>query len=196
MSESINCDNYNDYFTPAVLAAVRPYEKKLPNRNDGGLSADDLIQTAIMMLIRRKRATVQDMAKLLTRNILYAYVIWVRGSETGRQGTQQDRYMAGVPIEPHSTIKELTIADPSKDWMLLLDIDQAVRKLDAKEQRMVRLKFWDGLSDVEIGKRLGVSKWTVVRHMKPILAWLRVELASYAPEHGGKTLPDSSVVGL
>ena len=118
MSESINCDNYNDYFTPAVLAAVRPYAKKLANRTDGGLSADDLIQTAIMMLIRRKRATVQDMAKLLTRNILYAYVIWVRGSETGRQGTQQDRYMAGVPIEPHSTIKELTIADPSKDWML------------------------------------------------------------------------------
>jgi RNA polymerase sigma factor (TIGR02999 family) len=72
-------------------------------------------------------------------------------------------------------------SDPWEDEVL--DIDAALHKLAALDERqaiVVELKFFAGLTEVEIGKVVGCSERTVKREWDFARAWLEGELAEYA----------------
>ena len=65
----------------------------------------------------------------------------------------------------------------------LLALDQALEKLaglDARQARIVELRFFAGLEVAEVAEILKVSKRTVEGHWTHARAWLRRELASGA----------------
>jgi len=83
-----------------------------------------------------------------------------------------------VECEPDTAID-----DPWSDE--LLDINAALEKLsliDARQARVVELRFFAGLTEAEIGQVLGVSDRTVKREWEFARAWLEDELAEYACE--------------
>lgn len=62
----------------------------------------------------------------------------------------------------------------------LLEIDEALTKLakrDARQAKIVELRFFGGLTVAEVSEVLGVSKRTVEAEWTMIRAWLRRELA-------------------
>lgn len=59
----------------------------------------------------------------------------------------------------------------------LLEIDEALAKLDSRQAKIVELRFFGGLTVEEVAAVLGVSKRTVEAEWTMIRAWLRRELA-------------------
>lgn len=67
-----------------------------------------------------------------------------------------------------------------KDWALdLLDLDEALgrlAKLDERQARIVEMRFFAGLTEVEIAGILGVSDRTIKREWEFARAWLHGQL--------------------
>ena len=62
---------------------------------------------------------------------------------------------------------------------LLVDLDEAIEALatqDSISAKLVKLKFFAGLSGDEIGRQLGISRRTVTKEWTVARAWLRREL--------------------
>lgn len=178
--------SYEDLLTPSVLDAVRPYAEKLAKRTRGGLETDDLIHDAVHTLLRRKRAQVDDMTKLLTFRIYCTYCDWVYGEnwkaaveERPPFAAPQDRYMATGTLPIYDGVKQLTVPDPAESWELPLDIERAIHTLNAEEQQLVKWRFWGELYDREIAEQLGVARETVTRRFPAILAKLQKQLLGY-----------------
>ena len=69
----------------------------------------------------------------------------------------------------------------------LLDLDRALERLAARDERLVRLvecRYFAGLSEEETADALGISLRTVQRDWARARAWLREELSGRAPAKG------------
>jgi RNA polymerase sigma factor (TIGR02999 family) len=78
-----------------------------------------------------------------------------------------------IALDEQCTISQKHDAD-------LLAVDEAIEKLaaiDARQARIVELRFFGGLTVEEVAEVLGVSKRTVESEWKIIRAWLRRELS-------------------
>ena len=74
----------------------------------------------------------------------------------------------------------------------LLAIDEALTKLEAHDPpkaRLVKLRYFAGLSEDDAARALGISRATAHRHWRYARAWLLSELRGPAESHdeGGKT---------
>lgn len=69
------------------------------------------------------------------------------------------------------------------DVVKLDDALTALAKLDARQMRIVELRFFGGLSVEEIALFLGVSERTVLRQWGLAKAWLAVELGAGVKSH-------------
>lgn len=58
----------------------------------------------------------------------------------------------------------------------LLDLDEALDRLEARQRQVVEYKFFGGMTEREIADVLGVSKRTVQRDWRKARAWLYREL--------------------
>jgi RNA polymerase sigma factor (sigma-70 family) len=66
----------------------------------------------------------------------------------------------------------------------LLDVHESLsklEKLDARQGRIVELRFFGGLSIEEIAEVVGVASKTVTRELNMAKAWLYGELKQYYP---------------
>ena len=71
------------------------------------------------------------------------------------------------------------IADPCDDYATLLENDalaRAVAALSPRERHILRLRFVDELTQLEIGERIGVSQMQVSRLLSSVLQRLRATL--------------------
>ncbi len=51
-----------------------------------------------------------------------------------------------------------------------------LRRLSPRDRLVLRLRFADGLTQREVGERIGVSQMQVSRILTRLLAWLRAEM--------------------
>ncbi len=51
-----------------------------------------------------------------------------------------------------------------------------LRRLSLRDRLVLRLRFADGLTQREVGERIGVSQMQVSRILTRLLAWLRAEM--------------------
>jgi len=56
----------------------------------------------------------------------------------------------------------------------------SLRRLGARDRAVISLRFFDGLTQQEIGDRIGVSQTQVSRILSRVLAWLRTDLLGEA----------------
>lgn len=77
-----------------------------------------------------------------------------------------------------STLESLDHAFASADARLLLG--SAVRRLGDRDRTVLELRFFEGLTQQQIGDRLGVSQMQVSRILNRILTQLRVEITGAA----------------
>lgn len=85
----------------------------------------------------------------------------------------------GDSDDPEAVLGALLVGADDKDWALSIAIAVALRTLTPREELAVRLRYWHGLTESEIGRRLGVSQTTIYRMMPAILAKLRWQLEDH-----------------
>ena len=199
MSE-IEPTNYEAMLTEDVLKQVKRYSEHLSSRVHGALTPEDIVQAAIVMMLRReKRPPVHDMVGFLQWRMQLVVFDWTNGWHNEGEvplpfSTPRERYLATRPM-PDTTdhIKALQIPDPSQSWGLLLDVERAVHTLTPTEQQMVRELFWDEVMVSEVAKRAGVTMRAIQRRMIKVKEKLREALKDYdTPERDGKRWTGSS----
>ncbi|HWT17083.1 MAG TPA: ECF-type sigma factor [Patescibacteria group bacterium] len=81
------------------------------------------------------------------------------------------------------TLRDGGVADPEREQRWWLDLERALQRLARIDERLVRvveLRFFAGLSDIEIGELLGVTERTVRRDWDKARAWLAEACADLA----------------
>lgn len=140
-------------------------------RPDHTLQATALVNEAYIRMVDqtrvhwRSRGQFFAVAARCMRRILVDYAR-ARGSEK-RGGGQRRVSLSDVELGESSRLDDL------------MDLDQALERLaelDARQARVVELRFFGGVSMGEIARTLDVSPATVDRDWRTARAWLSAEL--------------------
>lgn len=140
-------------------------------RPDHTLQPTALVHEAYLKLVAQRNANWQSrahffaLASQLMRRILVDYA---RGRLRAKRGGKQAR----LPLD-----KVFIISRGRCDELLALDESlERLGKLDARQSRVVELRFFGGLTVDEAAKVLGVSSKTVKREWSMAKAWLYGEM--------------------
>lgn len=156
-----------------VMAELRRMAERMmrAERLNHTLQPTALVNELYLHLLTGNRMDVQDrshffaLAAMAMRRILVDHA---RAKRSQKRGGQQLR----VEIEG------LALAAPG-NFSQMLDLDQALdrlAKIDARQCRIVELRYFAGLDEDEIALQLGVSNRTVKRDWAMAKAWLYGEL--------------------
>jgi RNA polymerase sigma factor (TIGR02999 family) len=141
-------------------------------RTNHTLQTTELIHEAYLRLVDQKNVKWQNRAHFfavaaqMMRRILVDHARRRRRVKRGGSAAQ-------LPLE-----ESLTLAAVNSD-VDLLALDEALKRLaeiDARQCRVVELRFFSGLSIEETATVLGVSRTTVKDDLNLAKAWLRREL--------------------
>ena len=136
-------------------------------RPDHTLQPTELVNEAFIRLVDQKRVSWQDRAHFFTiaaqmmRRILVDHARRKRSVKRGAGATRVSLNDAVGTVSP-STV----------DIMAVDEALDALGKLDARQARVVELRFFGGLSVEETAAALGISAMTVKREWVTARAWL------------------------
>jgi len=143
-------------------------------RRDLTLGATALVHEAFLRLIDQTRVNWRDrshfcaIAAKAMRRILIDHA---RARRAAKRGGEWQRLTLEEALD--------ALAGPSVD---INDLDEALNRLaeaDPREARVVELRFFGGLSNVEVAEALRVSVRTVEDDWRMARAWLRRELSGH-----------------
>jgi RNA polymerase sigma-70 factor (ECF subfamily) len=139
-------------------------------RPDHTLQATELVNEVYLRLVGHTQQ-LQNSAHLravAAQGIRHILVDHARARRTGKRGGQAHRI----------DLDGLEIGSPATDEKVLA-LDDALSRLsewDARQARVVELRFYGGMTEVEIGEVLGISARTVKREWKQARDWLYHEI--------------------
>jgi RNA polymerase sigma factor (TIGR02999 family) len=162
-----------DELLPLVYAELKRLATRYLRRESAGhtLQPTALVHEAYLRLVDqrrvrwRNRAHFYGIAAQIMRRILVDHA---RARHAGKRGAGWRR----VPLVDENT----AAGAPDVD---VLALDEALRRLsafDGRQERIVELRYFGGLTIDETADVVGVSTATVVREWTVAKAWLRAEL--------------------
>ncbi|MHC4400347.1 MAG: RNA polymerase sigma factor [Planctomycetota bacterium] len=120
-----------------------------------GQSAEEIVQDTISCFWERGFSTYQDLGEgSLARFLLVS--VWYRSSERRKRDRKHNvgrsELRADAPPDPSSGPEETAIGNEHRSIL-----EQAVDRLPEREKKAIGMRVGDGLTFVEIAKRLDVS---------------------------------------
>lgn len=160
---------------PLVYEELRRIAHRELSREAPGhtLSTTALVHEAYLKLVQLDRIDWKNRAHLFAiaarsmRRILVDYAV---RRKAGKRGGGR----VPLPLDEAAAVTE-------EDLDSLLALDEALRRLEAREERygrVVECRFFGGMSVEETAEALGVSPATVKRDWTTARAWLNRELAA------------------
>ncbi len=162
--------NALDELLPMVYRELKAISRNYIRGERSGhtLSATALVHEAYVKLIDQNRITWQNRAQFfavvstLMRRTLLQYA---RTRNAQKRGAGED----------HLTLRETIHFFGDTTEIDIIDLDEALTelgKLDERKCRIVEMRFFAGLTEVEIGEVLEISESTVRREWRAARAWL------------------------
>lgn len=170
-----------DRLTPIVYAELHRIARRhmADEREDHLLQPSALVNEAFVRLLEgapvewASRAHFYAFSARVMKQIL---IDFARGQETDKRGRRA----------PHIGLSGIEgLAGEGGPALDFLDLDAALRELaelDARQERVVELRYFGGLENAEIAEVLEVSEATVIRDWRAARAWLFARL--HASERG------------
>ncbi|MBM4130964.1 sigma-70 family RNA polymerase sigma factor [bacterium] len=161
-------------FMPLVYGHLRKLaESRLRHeRGDHTLQPTALVNEVYLKFERQNRLDIRGRTHFLAMSATAMRQVLV---DHARQRNAQKRGGDALLV----TLDESTAIDPGRAQDLL-DLHRALEKLaelDPVEARIVEMRFFAGLTEVEVARELGVSERTVRDQWSHAKAWLRHELS-------------------
>lgn len=176
-------DDLRERLVAAFLPVTRELARRYSNR---GVPEDDLVQIAAVGLVtalnryelsprlpRAPRPT--ELAEVL--NVLLHDVLEALRAADAHHSVSLDR--PAPSHEPaYATLRDLVPEprDPIDDIERRHTVQALVSSLDERDRRIVELRFSLGLTQTQIGKRLGMSQMHVSRLLACILSRMRAQM--------------------
>lgn len=165
-----------DEIMPLVYGELRRQARRYLRRERANhtLQSTALVHEAYIRLVGQRDVTWQNRAHFfgiaaeMMRRILVNYALRAACEKRGGEAVT-------IALDRGT----LQVADRSAD-INLIELDEALDRLaelDARQARVVELKYFGGLSIEETAEVLGVSNATVKREWNMARTWLRAELS-------------------
>lgn len=161
-----------DELFPLIYDALRARARNYLRGSDGRLQATELVHEAYLRLVDQSSADWQGrthffaVAAIAMRQIIVDHV---RHHGRAKRGGDLRAVTLDEGVAP--------VADPNVDVFALYEALERLGALDARQARIVELRFFAGLNVEEVAEVLGVSKRTVEGEWTHAKAWLRLELS-------------------
>ena len=141
--------------------------------------ADDIAETVFLKLWTHREGIVLTDNAEQSFAMASSYVFMIARNTVNdyfRELTQIEKYRSSFAKE----LCELTYVENRIDAKKCLEIvDSVVGKMPAARRKVFVLSRFQGMSNLDIAKKLQISKRTVEKHISDSLSQLRLELASY-----------------
>ena len=160
---------FADVYTELRALAARYLHRE---RKSHTLQPTALVHEAYLKLVGQTRVDWQGRAHFLAiaaRIMRQILVDHARRHRAARRGGNRHR----ITLDDNLLIE----SDRNVDLLALEDALTKLTKLDPCQAEMIELRFFGGLSIVEVAKVIGKSKRSVEREWTMIRAWLRRELS-------------------
>ena len=144
-------------------------------RSDHTLQATALVHEAYLRLVNQSDRTWQNRAHFIgvaaqvMRRILVDYA-------RARRATKREGMLQRVPLEEPLLFTE----QQSEELLALNEALERLTQIDARQSRVVELRFFGGLTVDETAEALGMSSKTVKRDWSVARAWLHREVSKSA----------------
>ena len=164
-----------DQLMPLVYETLRSLAGGYLRREKPGhtLQATELVHEAFLKLVR------QDQVDWKGRTHFFAVgAVTMRRILVDHARAKQRKKRGGTLLPVVINEEQLSVSIQNHDDILA--VDQALAKLaeiDARQARIVELRFFGGLTGEEIAEALGVSRRTVQQEWRIARAWLRARLS-------------------
>jgi RNA polymerase sigma-70 factor, ECF subfamily len=141
-------------------------------RSDHTLQATALVHEAYLRLVNQPERTWQNRAHFIgvaaqvMRRILVDYA-------RARRAAKREGMLKRVPLEEPLLFTE----EQSEELVALNEALERLTQIDARQGRIVELRFFGGLTVDEIAEALGMSSKTVKRDWSVARAWLHREVS-------------------
>ena len=188
------------YATPTIIGEIKRHF-----RDRGGIVR---IPRALQELNARLARLVEELTGQLQRSPTVIELATAAGTDPEHVLEALEAFRAALP----RSLSQVTVADDGEELDPLellgntdpgyeLSDDRAVlapglRVLDEREQLIVRLRFCDGLTQLQIAGQLGISQMHVSRLLRHALEKVQRKLASDAAVGGGVGASGFSNAGL
>lgn len=163
-----------DRLIPLVYDELRTIAGRLMRRERPGhtLQPTELVNEAYMRLVRQDRARWQGKTHFLAIGAEAMRRILV---DHARSRLRKKRGERPVFVELNESLQISPCRE--EDVLALEEALQRLEALDARQGRIVELRFYGGLTVPEVAQMLELSERTVAREWAMVRAWLRRELS-------------------
>jgi len=153
-------------------------------RTDHTLQPTALVNEAYVRLVSRGGMVWQDrvhffrVAARVMREILVDYA---RARQTGKRGGDAERVSLERAESAEPAVREPIEWSGSIDLDQLIELDRALKtlgRLDPRQEQVIDLRFFGGLTEEETAEVLGISPRSVKRDWRVARAWLYGELSA------------------
>jgi RNA polymerase sigma factor (TIGR02999 family) len=161
-----------DELFPLIYDDLRARARGYLRGGDGRLQATELVHEAYLRLVDQSSADWRGrthffaVAAIAMRHIVIDHV---RHDARAKRGGDLRVVTLDEAVAP--------VADPNVDALALYEALERLAALDARQARIVEMRFFGGLNVEEVAEALGISKRTVEGEWTHAKAWLRVELS-------------------
>lgn len=159
-----------DYLVVSHLPVARSLAARYAGR---GIEADDLRQAARFGLVKAARRYDPS------RGAFLSYAVPVANGEIRHCFRDLSRCVRPHGVDDGPLIEQLGEPDPGFDRAeVRVMVEQAMGDLGETDRMILRLRFVDGLSQSEIGERVGATQAQISRALARIIRRMRVVLAA------------------
>jgi len=130
---------------------------------DGSYGEEDFLQDGRIVILQELEKGIEVNESYLMQKVLWKFLDISRKLEHSRH------FVSGIDIEDKMVGNFLPIIS-DKDF-----VEQLLNKLSHEEFQLIKLKYYDGLTQKEIAKRLDMSECSVSRKLGKILNVLRAK---------------------
>jgi RNA polymerase sigma-70 factor (ECF subfamily) len=159
-----------------VTAQLRRIAERImrSERSDHTLQPTALVNELYLQLLTRDRLDVRDRG--------HFFVLAVQGMRRILVDHARSRRSKKRGGERHRVDIEMVPLVTNENIQMIVELDEALtrlEKLDARQCRVVELRFFAGLDETEVAQLLGISDRTVKRDWAMAKAWLYGELQPF-----------------
>lgn len=174
--------SFTTYAVPVIVGEIKNYLRdhgwavKVPRRLQRNKIAVNRAADGLTQVLGRS-PTVADIAKFTELTHEEVYDTFEVGAY-GRPLSLEAGYIGNGSGDPVSLLEYVGMEDPAFDRLSdRMDLTNTLQCLDQREETIVYLKFYAGLSQTKIAERLGISQMHVSRLQRRALEKLREVLA-------------------
>ena len=149
-------------------------------RSDHTLQATALVHEAYLRLVHRPERTWQNrthFVRIAAQVMRHVLIDHARARQTAKRESGLER----VPFEDPPVLSE----EQSGELLALNDALESLAQFDARQSRIVELRFFGGLTVEETADALGISPKTVKRDWTVARAWLYREMKKSRGDDAG-----------